>query len=133
MSANHDLSVSRRPLLLSRKRITRGVAAVLLLGAAAFPLYGVGPHNATAAPIEAPSIAESLPGSFADLVDRVSPAVVTITATMTAEPRPALAVPAAAGTRPLGPPVRFSPRPGSWAMPASRTCPAPAAVRRSAP
>ncbi|MCW2245901.1 serine protease Do [Azospirillum fermentarium] len=72
--------------LSGARRLRRTVAAVLLgttmLGAAGMSGAVLAANDSVAptAPITAPSMAASLPGSFAPLVEKVAPAVVTITA-----------------------------------------------------
>lgn len=69
--------VSAAPALASRLR--RATAALLLgttiLSGAAAMLPG---DAAAAAPVSVPAVSQQLPGSFADLVDRVMPAVVNV-------------------------------------------------------
>jgi serine protease Do len=84
------------------RRSSTVALAILLAGSVALPVVPglVAPLNA-AAPADGASAGMELPGSFADLVERVSPAVVSVIAT---QPAPALvSQPGLAPDNPLAP------------------------------
>jgi serine protease Do len=93
----------KRELFARPARRPSGLAlAILLAGAVAMPVVPalVAPLNA-ATPVDAKTAGMELPGSFADLVERVSPAVVSVIAT---QPAPAMvSQPGLAPDNPLAP------------------------------
>jgi serine protease Do len=96
--------IKMKPELIARlaRRPSRLALAILLAGAVAMPVLPalVAPLNA-ATQVDAKTTGMELPGSFADLVERVSPAVVSVIAT---QPAPALvSQPGLAPDNPLAP------------------------------
>jgi serine protease Do len=85
---------SNQPRNKTRNRLLAGAAAVTVIGLAAVTaLPTATPADTTAATATAPALVAGAPSSFADLAERVSPAVVNISSTHEVEDRGSNAIP----------------------------------------